>query len=102
MNMIFKNININDDLRLVQLQPDQANTLFELTDSNRQYLGEFLAWVSYVKEVEDSRKHIEETLRNRKRNTTYTYGIEYDGKIVGDISIRNMKDTACHPRSAIG
>lgn len=90
--MSYENIQVDEELRLVQLQPDQAGRLFELTDSNREYLGEFLPWPPFVKSADDSRKHIEETLEKRAQDVAYTYGIEYNGKIVGDISLRNLND----------
>ena len=42
-------------------------------------------------------KHIEETLTNCASNSTYTYGIEFDGEIVGDISLRNLQEVAIDP-----
>lgn len=95
--MNYEQVSVDDNLSLVQLQPDQADRLFELTDKNRDYLGKFLPWPPYVKTVEDSRKHIEETLENRVADSTYTYGIEFDGEIVGDISLRNINDKARSP-----
>ena len=90
--MSYETVNIDEHVKLVQLQPDQADKLFELTDSNREYLGMFLPWVTFVKTVENSRNHIEETLLNRATDSTYTYGIALDGEIVGDISLRNLRD----------
>ncbi len=95
--MSFEHIPIDEQLNLIQLQPDQAEKLFELTDNNRDYLGEFLPWAPEVKEIKDSRVHIEETIVNRESNTTYTYGIEYEGEIVGDISLRNMNSASRPP-----
>lgn len=92
--MAYEEIKINDTIRLIQLQPEHADRLFELTDTNREYLGEFLPWVPYVQTVDDSRNHILETLDNRAHNQTYTYGIEVDGEIVGDISLRNLQPDA--------
>lgn len=88
--MAFEEININDSLRLIQLQPEQADRIFELTDSNREYLGRFLPWVSYVHTIDDSRRYIEDSLLSREHGVAYTYGIECDGRVVGDISIRNL------------
>ena len=86
-------VNVDEHMRLVQLQPEQADRLFELTDQNREYLGEFLPWPPFVKSVDDSRKHIEETIQLRVDNRAYTYGIEVDGVIAGDVSIRNLNET---------
>lgn len=95
--MNHESIRLDKHLRLVQLRPDQADRLFELTDRNRTYLGEFLPWVPLVKTVDDSRKHIHETLENREKGTAYTYAMELDGKVVGDVSLRNIDDAARPP-----
>ncbi len=86
----YKEIIIDEQMKLIQLRPDQADKIFTLTDDNREYLGEFLPWVDFVKTVDDSRKHIEQTIENRNSGKAFSYGIEYDGEIVGDISIRNL------------
>ena len=90
--MSYEILNINKKLRLVQLMPKQAVKLFELTDKNREYLSSFLPWVSNVKTVDDSREYIMQTLKNRTEGKAYTYGIELDGIIVGDINLRGLKD----------
>lgn len=95
--MSYEHVSIENNLTLVQLQPEQADQLFELTDKNRDYLGRFLPWPPYVKSIEDSRKHIEETLESRANDSRYTYGIEFDAKIVGNISLRNMNDESSSP-----
>ena len=95
--MRYETVEVEGNLRLVQVRPDQADRLFELTDNNREYLGRFLPWVPYVKTVEDSQKHIAETIENRANGKIYTYGIEYDGEIVGDISLRNLQDESQAP-----
>jgi ribosomal-protein-serine acetyltransferase len=83
-------IAVDRHMSLVQILPEQADQLFELTDKNRKYLGEFLPWPQYVKSADDSREHILKTLQDRADAITYTYGIEVDGVIAGDISLRNM------------
>lgn len=87
---MHESISINKRLKLAQLQPSQAAQLFTLTDTNRGYLGEFLPWVSHVQTANDSLDYINETLKNRKAATHYSYGIELDGEIVGSIGIRNL------------
>ena len=95
--MSHESIPIDEHMKLVQLKPEQADRLFELTDQNREYLGEFLPWPPYVKSVDDSRKHIEETIQKRRDNLAYTYSIEVDGVIAGDISIRNLTEVEKKP-----
>jgi RimJ/RimL family protein N-acetyltransferase len=42
-------------------------------------------------------KHINETIENRFQNTKYSYGIEVDGEVVGDVSLRNLNDDSHSP-----
>lgn len=95
--MSYEIINISDSLRLVQLGADQASRLFELTQDNRQYLSEFLPWPTNIKVVDDSLKHINKTLENRANGTGYVYGIEYEGDIIGDISLNNVTGKDKYP-----
>jgi ribosomal-protein-serine acetyltransferase len=95
--MSHESIPIDEHVRLIQLQPEQADRLFELTDQNREYLGQFLPWPPYVKSVDDSKKHIEETIQKRIEDSSYTYGIEVDGVIAGDVSIRNLNEAEKTP-----
>ena len=90
--MKYKEIAVDSNLKLVQLRLDQAGRLFELTDSDREYLGRFLPWVQYVKSVEDSKSFIKSTIDKRLTGEEYGYGIEYDGAIVGHISLMHMND----------
>lgn len=83
----YEIITISERLRLVQLRPDQADRLFWLTDSNREYLARFLPWVEHTLAATDSRDFIERKLGQRKNGEEYGYGIEYDGEIVGHSSL---------------
>ena len=85
-------ITINDDVRLVQLQPEQADRIFYLTQTNRDYLSEFLPWVAHTKTVDDSRAFIMTMLRRRQIGAEYGYGIEYKGEIVGHSSLMHLSD----------
>lgn len=96
-SMSHESIPINDRIQLVQLTPDHAQEVFDLTEANRAYLDEFLPWPKFVKEVEDSKEHIEETLSNRENGTSFSYGIQYDSSLIGNISIRNLIDESLLP-----
>lgn len=95
--MNHESIIINEHLTLAQLQPQQAEELFKLVDSNREYLGEFLTWVAHIKSADDTGKHIAETIENRVNQSSFTYGVMYDNKIVGDISLKHLNDATRPP-----
>ena len=46
---------VNKNIKLKILEEREAEQLFKLVDSNRDYLAEFLPFVKYTKKVEDSK-----------------------------------------------
>lgn len=83
---------INENLKLEQLQVEDAPRLFELTEKDREYLSEFLPWPEFTKVVEDSRAFIESTLKDRSENSEYGYGIKYKNIVYGHISLMYIND----------
>lgn len=81
---------IDKSLILQQLQPSDADRIFELTENNRTYLEEFLPWPKHTKSVEDSLAHIHKTMKEREDGETLAYGIKYEGSIVGHISVMHL------------
>ncbi len=47
--MNYESLHVDEGITLVQLKPGQDDRLFELTDGNREYLGEFLPWAPMYK-----------------------------------------------------
>lgn len=87
-----KIIIIDDSLILEQLQTEDAERMFSLTDKDREYLSEFLPWPESTKTVADSRGFIELMLQRRRDNKEYGYGIKYDRALVGHISLMHLND----------
>ena len=52
--MIF-GYQVDKDIKLKILEEREAEQLFKLVDSNRNYLAEFLPFVEHTKRVEDSK-----------------------------------------------
>ena len=64
---------INDHLKLKILEEREADQLFKLVDSNREYLAEFLPFVAYTTEVEHSKKLIHSALQQFARGDGFPY-----------------------------
>ena len=64
---------INDHLKLKILEEREADQLFKLVDSNREYLAEFLPFVAYTTEVEHSKKFIHSALQQFARGDGFPY-----------------------------
>ena len=56
------------------LEEREAEQLFKLVDSNRDYLGEFLPFVEYTTEVAHSKKFIQSALEHLRVATAFIVG----------------------------
>jgi ribosomal-protein-serine acetyltransferase len=68
-------------LRLICL--DDAAELFALTDTNREYLRQWLPWLDRTQSVDDTEEFIELMLGQQAAQQSLTAVILYDGAIVG-------------------
>lgn len=76
-------IRISDDLLLLPVQPEDAETLFTLTDNDRPYLREWLPWVDGTKTVEDTMDYISFSQEGNNAGTLLNLFIIWKDKIVG-------------------
>jgi ribosomal-protein-serine acetyltransferase len=80
--MIFPyQFNNRHTLRL--LCPDDAAELFALTDTNREYLRQWLPWLDRTQSIDDTEKFIELMLNQQALRQSLTAVILYDGSIAG-------------------
>jgi ribosomal-protein-serine acetyltransferase len=68
-------------LKLVDLRDRDA--IFQLTDSSREYLREWLPWVDFTTKPEDTEQFIKSSLKSFAENKSLTSVILYEGKAVG-------------------
>ena len=64
---------VNKNIKLKILEEREAEQLFKLVDSNRDYLAEFLPFVKYTKKVEDSKNFIHRALQQFARGDGFPY-----------------------------
>ena len=91
---------INDHLKLKILEEREAEPLFKLVDSNRNYLAEFLPFVEHTNKVEDSKTFIQSSLQQFARGDGFHCGIWYDQKLVGVIGLHYLD--LVNKRTSIG
>lgn len=85
-------IKVDDHLTLRQLRIVEAEELFNLTKKNYEYLAPWMPWLSKIKKVEDSENFIRAIINRREENVRYGYGMIYDGKVAGHMSIMHISD----------
>ncbi len=68
-------IEIDADIRIAQVQLDEAEMFFTLVDSNRAHLRRCLSWIDETRLVADVANHIETCLREAAAGTALYCGI---------------------------
>jgi ribosomal-protein-serine acetyltransferase len=86
---------INNDLTLRSFTVDDSEELFQLTDRSREYLGQWLPWVDFTKEVKDTKEWIQASLKGFVETGGYikTAAIIYKGSIAGTIGFNIIDKT---------
>ncbi|KKE80020.1 GNAT family N-acetyltransferase [Oceanobacillus caeni] len=79
--MFIHNIDKNVSLKLIEL--NDAESIFELTDKSRNYLKEWLPWLDFTKNVEDTKEFIRGCLKGYAENKSLNTVILFNGEIVG-------------------
>ncbi|MCF6094932.1 GNAT family N-acetyltransferase [Microaerobacter geothermalis] len=81
---------VDTDIELRLLEIRNAQELYKLTDSNREYLREWLPWVDDSKSYEDTKIFIERTRKQYASNNGFQAGIWYKGEIAGVIGYHKI------------
>ena len=87
----YSEIIVNEHLTLRQMQPQESADLFAVVDSDREHLGEWLAWVETTRQPADMEKFVRLSIESRKNGTDYAYAIYFDGEICGFIDIKQVQ-----------
>lgn len=81
---------VDDDVVLKLLDPTHSQSLYELIDSCRPYLKQWLPWVDGTKEVSDTKQFIERTQKQFASNNGFRTGIWYRGNMAGVIGFHDV------------
>ncbi|MBM7587720.1 ribosomal-protein-serine acetyltransferase [Bacillus pakistanensis] len=86
---------MNNDITLRSFTVDDSEELFQLTDRSREYLGKWLPWIDYTKEVNDTKEWIQASLKGVVETGGYikTAAIIYKGSIAGTIGFNIIDQT---------
>ena len=78
-------LQLDDAIELRILEKRDAEALFELTDSCRDYLRQWLPWVDDIRKIDDTKEFIAATLRQFASGDGAQAGIWSDGQLAGVI-----------------
>jgi len=85
---------IDDESSLHHQHLAFAEELFALVNRNRIHLSKWLNWVDDTVTVEDTKKFILSTLKDREEGKKYSFVILHQGKIVGTIGFVEIDTTS--------
>jgi ribosomal-protein-serine acetyltransferase len=88
----YTELPLDDRIHLRQVKPNEAEKMFEIIDSNREYLGKWLPFPAITKSPEDSRSFIRSVIQDRKDEKQYGFGVFIDGELAGHTSIMHVND----------
>ena len=86
-------LKVSDNLILRPVNPEDAKTLFSLTDNDREYLREWLPWVDGTKTEEDTLDYITFSQKGEKEGRLLNLAIVWKGKVVGITGFNNIDRT---------
>lgn len=84
------NIQVNDKVSAELLCQDHAWELFDLTDSNRSYLREWLPWLDSIATVSDTETFIDSVIREYNTGGGSNFAVLYEGPICGVASLHKI------------
>jgi len=85
-----RSLTIDADVTLVPRHPNDAAETFELVDTHRAVLSEWLTWVDTTFTVGDIRRYSQFAENQFERNTAFDYSIRWQGAMAGGIGLHNL------------
>ena len=81
---------VDNNIILKILDPEDADVLFSLIDSNRMYLRQWLPWIDTNPSIENTRIFILSSLEQHKMNLGFQCGIWFHGLLAGVIGFHGL------------
>lgn len=91
---------VNKNIYLKLFNEKEAETLFNLIESNRDHLNRWLTWLDEISVVSDSRDFIKNSREQFANNNGFQVGIWYNKKLVGVIALHYIDFT--NKKTSIG
>ncbi len=84
-------LDIDELLDIKQVELQDAEVLFHVIDSQRNYLRKFLNWIDATQKVEDSQQYIQSCIQQTSRLQAIHFVIRHQQKIIGGISLYDWR-----------
>lgn len=97
MNLVLP---VRENLELRILQLSDAQTLFDITQKDKEYLKQWLGWLDDDRTVADSEKYITDSNKRFSEKEGIDFSIFYENKQVGGIGLYPLDNA--HKKTSIG
>ncbi|WP_321281553.1 GNAT family protein [Marinifilum fragile] len=82
-------IKVDTEIELKQIEQSDSKAIFEMIDSQREYLGKWLPFVEFTKEVSDTDKFVHSVVNAPKERFEYVFVIRIKNEFVGLIGFKD-------------
>ncbi len=82
-------IEIDKEIKLTQLEQSDAKDIFETIDSQREYLGRWLPFVAFTREISDSEQFVDSVVNAPGERFEYLFAIRKKDQFMGLIGFKD-------------
>ena len=82
-------IRVDAGIELTQLERADAKAIFETIDSQRDYLGKWLPFVAFTRELSDSECFVDSVVNAPKDRFEFVFAIRKEGEFIGLIGFKD-------------
>lgn len=83
LNIAYKHLEVDEDIVLRQLMPDDYLDMFTIMDKQREYLGEWLPFIESTKVPADTKRFVDDTVNQKGDRFEYVFTIRYKDQFAG-------------------
>ncbi len=80
-------LRVDDHITIHLARPELAQAIFEVVDSQREYLRQWLPWVDLTKNISDTQNFIKESMQHNTNGTRLTTFFMVEEKLAGSIGV---------------
>lgn len=80
---------IDDNIKLRQLESADAKEIFETIASQREYLGKWLPFVEFTRNISDSEEYVNSIVNAPEESAELVFTIRHKGDFIGLIGFRD-------------
>ena len=81
---------VTESILLKQIELSDAADIFKTIDGQRTYLGKWLPFVDFTRNIEDSEKYIQSVLEGPSENRGYIFAIHCHGTFAGLVGLKSI------------